>query len=73
MATGKNRINISTSKEVTAVIERLAKRDEVPVATKARQLIEQALQIEEDDVLNAIVSKRDKKGAHYIPHNAVWK
>jgi hypothetical protein len=73
MATEKNRINISVSKEITAVIEKLARRDEVPVATKARQLVEQALQIEEDDVLNAIASGRDKKDARYIPHNEAWK
>ena len=72
MATKKQRINISTPKDVASAIERLAKRDEVPVATKARQLVEKALQIEEDDVLDAIASSRDKKGARYISHKNVW-
>lgn len=73
MPTKKQRINISVSDEITNTLENLALRDQVPVATKALQLIQIALQIEEDDALDIIASSRDKKSSRYIPHKLAWK
>ena len=73
MATTKQRINISVTDEAVAILERIARRDDVPVATKARELLELGLQIEEDDVLNAIAASRDTKGARYLGHRKVWR
>lgn len=72
MSIYKKRINISVSEDVDQAISVLAKRDHVPVATKAFDLIKQALQIEEDDVLNAIAEQRDSTGGTYLSHDEAW-
>ncbi|MES2225553.1 MAG: hypothetical protein V4480_01975 [Patescibacteria group bacterium] len=73
MATTKKRINISVSKEMDDVLGRLAKRDQVPQATKAEHLIQLALEIEEDEALDVIARKRDVKSARFIPHTRAWQ
>ena len=54
----KKRINISVTREVDAAVSSLAKRDRVPAATKVAHLLSLALEIEEDQVLDAIASNR---------------
>ena len=72
MATSKKRINVSLSKVSERTLSYLAKRDEMPEATKAAQLIDLALEIEEDSAWNAIAQKRDRKGAKFVGHNNAW-
>lgn len=73
MATTKKRINVSVTKDMDAVLEKLAERDEMPVATKAEHLIQIALELEEDEALDAIASKRDRGAARFLPHSSVWR
>ena len=73
MATTKKRINISISKDIDETLERLAKRDQMPQATKAEHLLGIALELEEDEVLNAVVSKRDRNRAAFVSHTAAWR
>lgn len=73
MATTKKRINISVSKELDTILSKLAKRDQVPQATKAEHLLRMALEIEEDEVLDAIATKRDTTGARFVPHSLAWR
>lgn len=72
MATNKRRLNISLSPELDAVIARLAKRDRVPEATKAGELLRLALEIEEDIVLGKLASTREKNTKKFISHTAAW-
>ena len=72
MATTKTRINISVPKELEQVINLLAKRDAVPVATKARQLIESSLVLEENSLLAKLVKDREREGT-FISHHEAWK
>lgn len=72
MATTKRRLNVSLSSHVNTAIKNLSRRDQVPEATKAAQLIQLALEIEEDEVLNSIVRKRDVKGAKFHSHAEAW-
>ena len=72
MATTKARINVSLSSDVERAIIALAKRDQVPEATKAAELLRTALEIDEDVVLDTIASKRDKKGVKFVPHKSAW-
>jgi len=60
MATTKQRINISVSKSTAETLAYLAKRDQKPVATKAGDLLEFALEIEEDSMLSKIADERLK-------------
>ena len=73
MPTIKKRINISISKELDSVLIKLAKRDQVPQATKAEHLIRVALEIEEDNVLNAISRSRDTSSAKFVSHKLAWR
>ena len=59
MTTTKKRINISISKELDSALIKLAKRDQVPQATKAEHLLRFALEMEEDNILNTIDMGRD--------------
>ncbi|MBP6943172.1 MAG: hypothetical protein KBB55_03980 [Candidatus Buchananbacteria bacterium] len=74
MSTAKSRINVSVSTEVNTLLKKLARRDQVPTATKAERLLELALEIEEDEVWDKIASERDNGDrTRFIPHNEVWK
>lgn len=72
MTTVKKRINLSIGSDVEKMLGMLAKRDRVPQATKATELLRLALEIEEDQVWAMIAEKRDKKGARFISHEKVW-
>ncbi len=73
MATTKKRINISVSRELDTMLGRLAKRDQMPQATKAEHLLIKALELEEDEVLNFVAMSRDTKGATFISHEEAWR
>ena len=73
MATIKKRINISVSKEIDTILGKLAKRDQVPQATKAEHLIQLALEVEEDQVLDEIARKRDTRAAVFVSHSQAWR
>ena len=73
MTTTKKRINISVSKELDDVLGRLAKRDQVPQATKAEHLLRIALEIEEDQVLDEIAKKRDTDKSRFLSHSLAWR
>jgi len=72
MPTTKRRINISLSPDLDKAIATLARRDDVPEATKAADLLRVALEIEEDHVWDVIASRRDIKGARFISHKKAW-
>ena len=63
---------MSLPADIEEAIAILAKRDAMPEATKALHLITIALELEEDDLWNAIAEKRDIKSATFIDHDSVW-
>ena len=73
MATTKKRINITLPPAEEEAISRLAKRDQVPEATKAAELLRRALEIEEDEVWDRIASERLKTSKKMLSHKEVWK
>jgi len=73
MPTIKKRINISVSKELDSALIKLAKRDQVPQATKAEHLLRFALEMEEDNTLNVIAESRDTSSAKFIIHKTAWR
>ena len=72
MPTTKKRVNISLSLPIENILSKLAKRDDVPQATKAMELIRIAIEIEEDQIFDAIASKRDTEKVKFISHKKVW-
>ncbi len=72
MATEKKRINVSLSKHAHKALLYLAHRDDVPYATKAAYLIDEALELEEDIALDYLAHQRASEKVKYIPHDKVW-
>ncbi len=73
MTTTKKRINISLGKDEDSMLSSLAKRDNVPKATKAVNLLRIAIEIQEDLVLGDIAHIRDTKDAKFVSHEKAWK
>lgn len=73
MPTTKKRINISLPEDLEMVLGKLAKRDDIPQATKAVQLIRLAVEMDEDEIFDSIAKKRDSKKAKFVNHENAWK
>ncbi|OGZ00139.1 MAG: hypothetical protein A2945_00405 [Candidatus Liptonbacteria bacterium RIFCSPLOWO2_01_FULL_52_25] len=72
MPTTKTRINVTIPPDVERVLARVAERDAMPPATKAAHLIRLALEVEEDEVWDAIARRRDTAKARFISHRRAW-
>ena len=72
MPTTKKRLNITLPPEVGAAVKRLAERDKLPRASKVVELLLAALEIEEDRAWDALVRKRDIRGARFTSHKKAW-
>ena len=74
MATTKKRLNVTLSPEAELLVSQLATRDQVPVATKARELLELSLELVEDQVLTTLAEERVRSGKNkqYLSHQEVW-
>ncbi len=75
MATTKKRLNVTLSPTMEKMVTKLAKRDQVPAATKARQLMEHSLGLLEDEVLTDLAEERlNKVGKNKktLSHKDVW-
>lgn len=71
--TKKKRINVSLRDSTIVYLEQIALRDQMPPATKAAELIEKALEIEEDAYLSRIGDERASEDVTYIPDSdAAW-
>jgi len=73
MPTQKKRVNVTLKKETAIFLKKLALRDDVPEATKATDLIEMAMVLEEDfeDARIADEILKKSKGLT-IPHDTFW-
>ena len=58
--------------DLEKMLSDIAKRDRVPQATKATELLRVALEIEEDRAWARIAEKRDKKEARFASHKKAW-
>jgi len=73
MSTAKSRLNISLPDDTKKALLSIAKRDQMPAATKAVRLMEIGMEIEEDDVWDKIAANRDRKGTAFHPHAEVFE
>lgn len=73
MSTAKSRINVSVPDDVKVALTKLAKRDQLPTATKAVRLIEMGLELEEDEVWDQIAASRDQKASKFHTHTEVFE
>jgi len=72
MTTTKKRVNVSLSATLESILAKLAKRDQVPQATKAAELIRIGVEIEEDEYFDIIASERDTGKVKFVSHKKAW-
>ena len=72
MPTTKKRLNITLSKDIDDALRQISRRDRVPEATKASELLAIALEIEEDRIFGAVARER-MKNPIYVDHKEAWK
>lgn len=73
MPTLKKRLNITLSKEMAIFLEKISLRDGVPQATKASELLEKVMEIEEDGYFSAIADTRvADKSVGSLSHKEFW-
>jgi hypothetical protein len=73
MPTIKQRIYISVDREMNELLTKAAKRDHVPVATKAAEFLRTALELEEDIMLAYVADSRSAQKVAYVSHKTAWQ
>lgn len=73
MPTSKQRLNVTLPKHIAIYLKKISLRDDVSQSRKALELIEKALEIEEDEYLSKLADERVRKGGKYLSHEQVWK
>lgn len=73
MPTQKHRINISVPDDVQRSLEALAVRDEKPVATMTLDLLQRAIELEEDRILQSVAKSRETESQKFVSHDDAWK
>jgi hypothetical protein len=68
MSTAKSRLNISLPDDTKEALLRIAKRDQMPAATKAVRLMEIGMETEEDEIWDKIAASRDHKNTVFHSH-----
>ena len=74
MPTENPRINIVLDKSLYQNVRSLAQRDNVSLSAKAKALIQEALEIQEDIALSDLAEKREKAwdNSEALTHDGVW-
>ncbi len=72
MSTIKSRLNISLPDDIKKALLSIAKRDQMPAATKAVELMEIGMEIKEDEMWDEIAASRDNKDTVFHPHLEVF-
>jgi predicted DNA-binding protein len=74
MGTDKKRLNITLTPELEEAIELMAEHESKPQATKARELLEKAVELEEEMILARIAHERKRESdGKYITHEELWE
>ena len=74
MPTKNPRINVVLEKPLYRNVERIAKKDGVSLSLKVRDLVREALEMEEDIALASVAEAREKTLTRKkaLLHNEVW-
>lgn len=74
MPTKNPRVNVVLEKPLYRTVEQLAKRDGLSLSLKVRDLIREALEIEEDIALGTFAESREKtfRKSSVLKHSEVW-
>ena len=74
MPTQNPRVNVVLDNFLYQNVQLLAKKDNVSLSAKVRDLLKEALEIQEDIALSAFAEKREKSwhDSEAIAHDDVW-
>lgn len=72
MPAANPRLNMVLEKPLYQIIVKMAKKGGVSISAKARDLLLQAIELEEDQMLTDMVSSRLKDKRPSISHEAMW-
>ncbi len=72
MPTTKARINLTVPADTNEFLIALAKRDNTSISAKVMELIEIALDIEEDKVLGKLAEERLADNPQWVSHDEAW-
>jgi predicted DNA-binding protein len=73
MPTNKRRINITINEDLYKALALLSKRRCQSLAGLSFDLIEKAIELEEDIYFSRIADERLSKKERRVPHDKVWK
>ena len=73
MATAKKRINITIDDPTYRLLEKLSETRNQSISGVGLELIDQALEYQEDLHFSRIADKRLAKNEKRLPHDKVWK
>jgi predicted DNA-binding protein len=75
MPTSKERINLTVDDSMFALLGHLAAKKHLAVAAYTRQLVEKALELEEDRYFSTIADERLSKSSSRagIDHDTAWR
>jgi hypothetical protein len=72
MSTLKRRVNVALPQDVDTILKKISKRDSKSQSAKALELIEIALRLEEDELLDQLAQSREKNTTHFQSHDDTW-
>ncbi len=72
MSTTKPRIHLAVSDVMHTHLRRIARRQGVPLATAVVHLVAEALELEEDRVLQKIAETREQAKKRLVSHEKAW-
>jgi predicted DNA-binding protein len=73
MTTLKKRIQVTLNSETEKIMSAISKRDKTPIGTKAAELIEIALEIEEDAYWSKMAEERLAQTKTFYTHEQMLK
>lgn len=72
MPTTKKRINLTVEEELFDELNRLSEKMHKPISTVSRELIQKALELEEDLYFSRIGDQRFEEAAERVSHDSAW-
>lgn len=73
VAANKKRVNITLKQKYAEMLDDLSRYEQVPSASKAAELLEQALEEQEDRLWAELAESRDVPGAKMYSHEEAWR
>ena len=73
MPTKNPRINITIEKDIARLLTRVARKKGISVSSLAKELLLEALDLQEDMVFSAIADARLARNEKRIKHSDAWK